>query len=343
MDDWALLRAAADPSFSGALATVASAAGHAYRKAGAAMLLHADGRRTGCISPGCLEDDLQQRAAWLAGRRTYEMITYNQHPDEDPIWGSELGCGGVITVLLEPVEGGLRRSLRAAWARVRAGEAVRLTRFLAGGTIRHAVIPLKAGAGAVVAEPGALPESVFLPRPRLILFGAGADAPPICDAAARIGFRVTVADWREHLLRPERFPLAESFAAGPDGGRLADLLGVGSDDYVLLCSHHLRHDRGMLEAVLPRNPVYVGVIGSKKRAASLLDGLPADGRVRAPVGLPIGAVGPSEIAVSIAAELVAVRSERRKSLVKEAATDADFGHLPGGRQRIAVGACETCG
>jgi len=343
MDDWALLRAASDPSFSGALATVAHAAGHAYRKAGAAMLLHADGRRTGCISPGCLEDDLQQRAARLAGWETHELITYNLHPDEDPIWGSELGCGGVITVLLEPVAGGLRRSLRAAWTRVRAGEAVRLTRRLAGGTIRHTVVPLAAGAGSPGAEPGALPASVFLPRPRLILFGAGADAPPICDAAARIGFRVTVADWREHLLRSERFPLAESFAAGPGGDGLADALGIGAEDYVLLCSHHLRHDRGMLEAVLPRRPVYIGVLGSKKRAASLLDGLPADGRVRAPVGLPIGAVGPSEIAVSIAAELVAVRSEQRKSLGKEEAADADSGHLPGGRTRIAAGACETCG
>jgi xanthine dehydrogenase accessory factor len=343
MDDWALLRAASEPSFSGALATVASAAGHAYRKAGAAMLLHADGRRTGCISPGCLEDDLQQRAERLAGRRTHELITYNLHPDEDPIWGSELGCGGVITVLLEPVEGGLRRSLRAAWSRVRAGEAVRLVRRMAGGTIRHAVVPLAAGAGDAAAEPDELPASVFLPRPRLILFGAGADAPPICDAAARIGFRVTVADWREPLLRPERFPLAESFAAGPGGVGLADALGIGGGDYVLLCSHHLRHDRGMLEAVLPRKPVYVGVLGSRKRAAALLDGLPADGRVRAPVGLPIGAVGPAEIAVSIAAELTAVRSVQRAMLGKEAADDANAGHLPGGGQRIAAGACETCG
>jgi len=342
MDDWALLRAASDPSFRGALATVASCAGHSYRKAGAAMLLHADGRRTGCISPGCIEDDLQQRAARLAGRRAHELVTYNLDPDEDPLWGSEIGCGGAITVLIEPVEGGLRRSLRAAWACVRAGEAVRLTRFIAGGTIRHAIVPLRADAPAQTA-PGALPDSVFLPRPRLILFGAGADAPPICGAAARIGFRVTVADWREHLLQPERFPLAESFAAGEDGRSLAEALGIGPDDYALLCSHHLRRDRDMAEVLLQRNPFYIGLIGSKKRAAAVLDGLPGADRVRAPVGLPIGAVGPEEIAVSIAAELVAVRSAQRKSYGKEAHRHDDTGHLSRGGQRIAAGSCQTCG
>jgi len=346
MDEWALLRAAADPSFRGALATVASSAGHAYRKAGAAMLLHADGRRTGCISPGCVEDDLQQRAERLAGRRTYELVTYNLDPDEDPVWGGELGCGGAITVLLEPVEGGLRRSLADAWARVRAGEAVRLARFPAGGTIRHAVVPLRPNAGpssGLSGETGALPSSVFLPRPRLIVFGAGSDSPPICDMAARIGFRVAVADWRDHLLTPDRFPLAESFAAGADGAELAETLGIGPDDYVLLCSRHLRRDRGVLEAALPRKPVYIGILGSRKRAAALMDGLPADERVRAPVGLPIGAVGPDEIAVSIAAELVAVRSARRKALGKEATRDANTGDLPGGRPRIAAGSGETRG
>jgi xanthine dehydrogenase accessory factor len=184
---------------------------------------------------------------------------------------------------------------------------------------------------------------VFLPRPRLILFGAGADAPPICDAAARIGFRVTVADWREHLLGSERFPLAESFAAAPSGAELAEALGIGPDDFVLLCSHHLRRDRDVLEAALGRNPAYIGLLGSKKRAAALLDGLPGGDRVRAPVGLPIGAVGPDEIAVSIAAELVAVRSARRKALGKEADRHADTGRLPGGGQRFAARACETCG
>jgi xanthine dehydrogenase accessory factor len=343
MDDWALLRAAADPSFRGALATVASSAGHAYRKAGAAMLLHADGRRTGCISPGCLEDDLQQRAERLAGRRTFELVAYNLDPDEDPIWGSELGCGGVITILLEPVEGALRRSLVAAWERVRAGEAVRLTRFIAGGTIRYAVVPMGAGAVLPSAETGALVTTVFLPRPRLILFGAGADVPPICETAARIGFRVTVADWRESLLTPERFPLAESFIAGSDGETLADALGIGDADYVLLCSHHIRRERGVLEAVLPRRPVYIGILGSRKRVGALLDGLPACDRVRAPVGLPIGAVGPEEIAVSIAAELVAVRSKQRKAFGKEATRHADTGDLPGGRLRLTAGACETCG
>ena len=343
MDDWDVLREAADPTFRGALATVVSSAGHAYRKAGAAMLLHADGRRTGCISPGCLEEDLQLRAARLSGRGAWELVPYNRDPDEDPVWGGELGCGGSITVLLEPVAGGLRRSLRAAWARVRAGEAVRLARFIAGVTIRHEVVPLQEHHdGASFAE-GAFASSVFLPRPRLILFGAGADAPPICDAASRIGFRVTVADWRELLLGPERFPLAESFALAPSGAELAEALGVGPDDYVLLCSHHLRRDREALEAVLGRKPVYIGLLGSKKRAAALLEGLEADDRVRAPVGLPIGAVGPDEIAVSIAAELVAVRSARRKALGKEADRHADTGRLPGGGRRVAARACETCG
>ena len=123
-----------------ALATVTHVSGHAYRKAGTAMLLAADGRKFGSISPGCMERDLLERIPALLEAGRPEIVTYDMRPGEDAIWGESIGCGGVVTVLLEPVSGTLLELLKKACLRVRNGERLRLARSQIGDRIRYRLL-----------------------------------------------------------------------------------------------------------------------------------------------------------------------------------------------------------
>lgn len=204
-----------------------------------------------------------------------------------------------------------------------------MVRRRAGSAFGYAVQPEKASGADGEAGPKQPYYTVRLePRPRLVMFGAGQDLDPIFAAAGRIGFRLAVADWRAGLLSAERFPGAE-LAVGT-AEQIAAKLGLNAADYAIVCGHQLRKDREMLETLLPIRPAYIGVMGSSSRIRLLFEGLPAPAFVHAPVGLAIGADGPEEIAVSIAAELIAERRRLSKSRGANGDGREDRGHLFGG-------------
>ncbi|CAI6025494.1 XdhC family protein [Cohnella sp. JJ-181] len=326
------------------LATVIGIEGHAYRKPGAMMLLYADGRRAGTISPGCLESDLQERTSGLLTEGRCEIVRYNMKPDEDAMWGEAVGCGGVVDVLLEPLAEEAANALRETAARLRGGMGVLLRRFRHGAGISYAVETVEFDAAApgrssrrTDSSASLLFAQILRPRPRLLLFGAGYDAEPVARVARALGFKVTVADWRPHLLSGARFPGAELVCGEPSEAAVA--LAAGPMDYALVMGHQLQKDRALIEALLPAKPAYIGVIGSFRRIAHLFDGLPMPNFVRAPVGLSIGAEGPEEIAISIGAELVAIR---RRSERGEAHEGYEYrGHLYGGGEQREDGPAEA--
>lgn len=293
------------------LATIISARGHSYRKEGASMIVTESGRKFSSISPGCLEADLKERVSRLWAEGSYEIVDYNMQPEEDPLWGEEIGCGGVIRVLLEPLAGVLPGMLMEIGRRVRGGEPVWLVRCVSGGRLCY----LLEGAhdrfgkmgGAAAGE--VLYESCFAPRERLVIFGAGEEAVELEELARKIGFRTAVADWRAALCHSDRLPYAETVVGNAD--EIVRSLGIGRDDYVLVGSHHLRRDRDMITRVMPLHPAYLGIIGSAKRVQLLMGGETLPAFVKAPVGLAIGAEGAEEIAVSVAAELIAWRKAIR--------------------------------
>jgi len=287
------------------LATIVGVEGHAYRKTGASMLFYGKegSGRIGSISPGCLESDLALRCdrVWASGEP--EVAAYDMRDGDDFGWGEAVGCGGRIDVLLEPVSGPLRELLLEAAARVARGERATLLRHRGGERPRY---ELAAGEAAADCAFGAFAVT-FAPRPRLVLFGAGLDAAPIVSLAQRAGFRVVVVDWRENAAVPGRFPGADVFVGTPE--EAAERLAVGADDYAVVCSHQFGRDRRFIDAMLRARPKYLGVVGSKSRIRALFDGKEAPSFVRAPIGLPIGAEGPEEIAIAIAAELVWVKRQ----------------------------------
>lgn len=166
----------------------------------------------------------------------------------------------------------------------------------------------------------------FRPPERLILLGGGHIAQPLCRYGADLGFSVTVVDDRPSFACGDRFPEAERVVCDgfPEAIRS---LSVGENDYVAVITRGHRHDtdclRTLLGGPLPR---YLGMIGSRRRGAAVLTQLEQEGfaretleRIHTPIGLSINALTVTEIAVSIAAELIQCRRQdvdrRRKGAV----------------------------
>ncbi|RMG16012.1 MAG: xanthine dehydrogenase accessory protein XdhC [Deltaproteobacteria bacterium] len=150
--------------------------------------------------------------------------------------------------------------------------------------------------------------------PRLLLFGAGHVAAPTARVAREAGFSVTVIDERAELNTEARFPGCHRRLETPADAAAA--LRTTEADSVLVMTHDHRLDEEAFELFVRRPHRYLGLIGSRRKVLRLLrrvhlrSGLPPLDRVYAPVGLDLGAVTPGEIAVSIVAELVALRRGR---------------------------------
>ena len=151
------------------------------------------------------------------------------------------------------------------------------------------------------------------PSPRLLVVGAGHVGQHVARMASDVGFRVHVLDDREAFANRDRFPSADNVTVADIAGFLAaaDLPPAAC---VAVVTRGHTHDLAAMRALAGRPLRYVGMIGSRAKVARILGALAGEGapaewlaRVRAPIGLQIGAVTPEEIAVSIVAELVAVR------------------------------------
>jgi xanthine dehydrogenase accessory factor len=151
------------------------------------------------------------------------------------------------------------------------------------------------------------------PSPHLYIAGGGHVSLCLARAAAEVGFRIHVVDEREKYANAERFPDADEVVVDSIPGWL-EQAAFAPPAYVAIVTRGHQHDMAALRAVATRDLRYVGLIGSRAKVTRIFDalreeGLPADAlrRVHAPIGLDLGAVTPAEIAVSIVAELVAVR------------------------------------
>jgi xanthine dehydrogenase accessory factor len=151
------------------------------------------------------------------------------------------------------------------------------------------------------------------PAPRLYIVGAGHVGLHLARAAADTGFRIHVVDDREKFANPERFPAAEAVVVEDIAGWL-HRAEIPASAYVVVVTRGHTHDFDALRALAARDLRYLGLIGSRAKVARVFDALAAEGmpgeclsRVHAPIGLDIGAITPAEIAISILAELIAVR------------------------------------
>ena len=157
-------------------------------------------------------------------------------------------------------------------------------------------------------EPTFVPGTVFL-------FGAGHVSQQVADLAARVNFRTVVLDDREEFANPQRFPKADQIVVPSSFEQAFAGLEIDSDSYVVIVTRGHLHDKTVLERALRTKAGYIGMIGSRRKRDMLYQALLSEGftredidRVCCPIGLNIGGDTPEEIAVSIVAQLIKVRS-----------------------------------
>ncbi len=151
------------------------------------------------------------------------------------------------------------------------------------------------------------------PSPRLIIFGGGHVGAALSKMAAQLDYEITVVDDRPSFAGEDVHPDADRLICQPFE-RAFNQIEPGSSDYIVIVTRGHQHDRLCLEKALEREAAYIGMIGSRRRVAAQLESLAAAGYaeeklavVRAPIGLPIGAVTEAEIALSILAEITKIR------------------------------------
>lgn len=281
-----------------ALATVVSTWGSAPRPRGSHMLVHADGRFEGSVSGGCVENDILATAADVIGGAPAVLKRYGV--EDAAAWEVGLPCGGEIAVLVQPVAAhGFDPELfeRIAEGRSQGDSVVVATE-------------LDTGQSSLRPVEGAAFVNRYDPPRRLIIVGAVQIAQALTGLARPLGIETILIDPRERFLTEERFPGVTLDDRWPD--EAIEALRPGPTSAVVTLSHDPKIDDPALIAALGTSTGYVAALGSRRSHAARRDRLMAAGldaaaidRIDAPAGLAIGAVGPAEIALSVAAAMVA--------------------------------------
>jgi xanthine dehydrogenase accessory factor len=167
---------------------------------------------------------------------------------------------------------------------------------------------------------------VTAPAPRLVVFGAVDYAVALCRLARAAGWRPFVCDPRSQFATAERFPGAERVIAAWPADAFAEIGDIDRATYIAVLTHDPKLDDTVLELALRSEAPYVGAMGSRRAQAQRRERLLAAGlpealieRIAAPIGLDLGAISPEETALSIMAEVVAVRNGRDGGRLSQAA------------------------
>ena len=290
-----------------ALATVTATSGSTPRHAGAKMLIDASGKPVGTIGGGRIEKEVVDIGHAVANGAPARLTRHHL--------GRELAmcCGGAMELFVEPVAPSCL-VLRSCVMELRQRRPVKLVTPFAGP---HKIIE----AVDTPRKPGRTDDAfceLLWPAARLIIFGGGHLCQALGPVGESLGFEVIVCDDGEtgamDVMPDWATRLVESFDVREVTSELG---GLGVRDYALVVTRDHHIDQRILERLLPNVELsYLGLIGSRAKVERFRKRLLAKGiateerwaRLRAPVGLEVGAETPQEIAVAIAAELVQVRS-----------------------------------
>jgi xanthine dehydrogenase accessory factor len=324
-----------------AVVLVLEAEGSTPGKAGVKAVIDEDGNIWGTIGGGQVEAECQRRA--IEACRTKRPVVFDFYlegaatTDDAPI------CGGTMRILIDPTAAENRVSYaRAAEALQRRERGVFLTMIrtaaepeVSAQWLPEDTIPSDAafpGTNAICmclaretpqlfvedSESPAARLEVFvepvIPRPLLLIVGAGHIGQALALQATLIGFDVTVMDDRPEFATPALFPDGVTTLCGDIPKEVAGF-PVNKETYIVVVTRAHKHDAEALKACIHSPAAYIGMIGSKRKVALMRRDFIETGaateeefnRVFAPIGLDIGAVTVPEIATSIAAQLIAVR------------------------------------
>lgn len=329
------IRAALARGENTALCTILASSGSAPRGAGARMAIFADGHTSGTIGGGAVERIAAEQAQELL--RTGGNLLRTFRLSRNQVCDIGMICGGDVTVYYQilkpedlPFADALLEMLSSGengWLLMKIDEnaSVRMglydmshgLRFLDGASaealrpmlLSHAVY--REGEESWYIEPVSRAGHVYI-------FGGGHVGKALVPVLAGVDFRVTVFDNRPDFAKSEVYPAADCVILG-DYQNISEKVHIGPEDYVVIMTPGHQADRAVLLQAMHTEATYIGCIGSRKKIAATNAFLMENGiteaeiaRIHAPIGLPIQAETPAEIAVSVAAELILHRAKRAK-------------------------------
>jgi xanthine dehydrogenase accessory factor len=317
------------PGRQSALATVVHLDGSSYRRPGARMLVTDEGRMTGAISGGCLEGDALNKALLVMIQQQARLVTYDTSDEDDITLGVQLGCNGIVRILIEPVISGNPLNPLELLKKINAKRqhAVLVTLFdmenknreqpgtrlllEEDGSIhgeledRLLMTTLLEDAGDVLHGQQSLFKKYktgnqtisalieyFPPAISLVIVGAGNDAQPMVSMADILGWEARVVDGRATHATTERFAAAcQVLVSKPE--KVLEQIPIDNQTVFVLMTHNYHYDLAMLRALLKTNAVYIGVLGPKKKLDRMLDEIQAGGPKlnREQLGRVFGPVG----------------------------------------------------
>src|SRR3954465_16054508 len=285
-----------------ALATVLGTRRSAPRPLGSKLAITKSGKLYGSVSGGCVEADVAERAKGVLEGSSCEVVSYGIADDEAGTAGRRCGGdeggawgwrgGGEIDFFVEPFTGAPPIERGTSYVVV-SGERTGQRWHDDDATVRTEL------RGDLFAE-------AVAPPPRLVAVGAGDIAEAMCALAKPLGWHTVVVDPRPGLATPERVPSADEIVV-----KWPDEIDVDPDTAVVSLVHEERLDIPALKRAVEGGAFYVGALGARraqeKRREHLGD---VFDQVRGPVGIDLGGETPSEIALEILAEMLAVRKKR---------------------------------
>ena len=304
-----------------ALASVVQVERSAPRQPGAMLAVSERGEVIGSVTGGCVEPAVHRQAEEVLAGGAPRLVSYGITDEEGFAVG--LSCGGTVHIFIEPLDPAVIAAVSEAVATDRPLAVVTAVEGAALGERRLVqpgdVVDPEAAAMLMCGETGLVgPEGArryvasFVPRPAMYVFGAIDHASALARVGRFLGYRVTVCDAREKFVTPERFPDVDDLVVDWPHRFLA---AAPVDERTAICvlTHDVKFDVPVLEVALRTPAAYIGAMGSRRTTEARNARLRAAGvdedqlaRIHAPIGLPIGARTPQEVAVAVAAELVAV-------------------------------------
>jgi xanthine dehydrogenase accessory factor len=297
-----------------AVATVVATRSSAPRPVGSKLIVREDGSIEGSVSNGCVESDVVLAAQEVLAGGEPRLITYGI--TDEMAFGIGLPCGGEIDVFVEPDPGARSDVELTVVAGDGVGEKLRDPELEQAARRRGRSHVFELEGRTVFAD-------VTVPPPRLFVYGAADTAEALCAAAKLLGWRTIVADARPRFATPERLPSADDILVLWPDEALAHVVPDAATAVVVL-THDDKFDLPLVRGALATEAFYLGWLGSRRnqerrRGLLLEEGVAEEDldRVRGPAGLDLGAASAEETAVSILAEILAVRADRSGGPLRE--------------------------
>ena len=299
----------ADDGLRFATATVVKTERSTPREPGAMLAVSERGEVAGSVTGGCVEPAVYEEAQAVLAGEPPRLVSYGIADEEAFEVG--LPCGGTVHIFLAAGEPDVVHELAS---RLRAEEPVALAVEISGPTIgKQELVPLNGHfEPAIEGDTFFLP---FAPRPEMYVFGAVDHAAAVAHIGRFLGYRVTICDARARFATRERFPdVDEVVVEWPD----EFLRRAPVDERTVICvlTHDHKFDVPLLKAALETPAGYIGAMGARRTTDERNERLRAEGvtdeqlaRIHAPIGLRIGSRTPEEVAVAVAAEIVASRRQ----------------------------------